>query len=78
MSGGWSDQIGLSGEDTVRSLVAVGNNLQGDLRLIAARKVVDASYFKPAPNPTYGDRTKRNDANHSLRVGWGAWGWVFT
>ena len=73
LSGGWSDQIGLSGEDTVRSLVAVGNNLQGDLRLIAARKVVDASYFKPAPNPNYGDRTKRNESNHSLRVGWGAW-----
>jgi len=74
LAGGWSDQIGLFGDDTVRSLLAVGNKLQGDMRLIAARKTVDDTYFAPAPNPNYADQTKRNNATHSLRLGWGGTG----
>ena len=66
----------FDGGHTIRSLVAVGNpgnqayGLQGDMRLVAARRTVDDTYFKPAPNGAYEDSTRRNNQNHSLRPGW--------
>ena len=62
--------INFDGNDTIRSLVAVGNNLQGDMRLVAAQKTVDDTYFKPSPNGAYTDSARKNNANHSLRSGW--------
>ena len=67
----------LSDADAVRSLVATGNNLQGDMRLIAARKEVDESYFQPTNPTAYNDPTLLNAGNksnptkatHSMRQG---------
>jgi hypothetical protein len=61
---------GIDGNDTIRSLVPVGNNLQADLRLIAARTVVDDTYYAPGPNGAYSDPSRRNNQNHSMRAGW--------
>ncbi|MCE9588068.1 MAG: Verru_Chthon cassette protein A [Verrucomicrobia bacterium] len=61
---------GIDGNDTIRSLVAVGKNLQGDMRIVAATKNVDETYFQPAPNGAYQDSAQRNNQNHSLRSGW--------
>ncbi|MCE9588069.1 MAG: Verru_Chthon cassette protein A, partial [Verrucomicrobia bacterium] len=67
----------VSDADAVRSLVATGNNLQGDMRLIAARKDVDESYFQPNNLAAYNDPTLINaggkntptKATHSMRQG---------
>ncbi len=67
----------LTDKDAVRSLVATGNNLQGDMRLIAARKEVDETYFQPTNKKAYDDPTLLNDgskgaptkATHSMRQG---------
>ena len=56
-------------KDAVRSLVATGNNLQGDVRLIAARKEVDATYFQPFNLSAYNDTSLLNKGNHSMRQG---------
>ena len=59
----------LTEKDAVRSLVATGNNLQGDVRLIAARKEVDATYFQPFNLSAYNDASLLNKGNHSMRQG---------
>ena len=65
-----SHEVGIDGNDTIRSVVAVGNQVQGDMRLVAARKVVDGSYFKPANNGAYADSARRTNQTHSLCAGW--------
>ncbi|MCE9609070.1 MAG: Verru_Chthon cassette protein A, partial [Chthoniobacter sp.] len=56
--------------DTIRSLAAGGRNLQGDLRLIAARKEVSEDYFQPYNLAAYQDSSRRNRETHGLRDGW--------
>jgi uncharacterized protein (TIGR02600 family) len=65
-----SGHVNISSGATIRSLVPVGNNLQGDMRLVAARRTVDETYFKPGPNGAYTDSGRENDRTHSLRAGW--------
>ncbi len=64
----------IKDQDVVRSLVATGRGLQGDMRLVAARKVVGEEYFAPASTSTYADASRRNRENHSMRDGWPWWG----
>ncbi|MEI6535958.1 MAG: Verru_Chthon cassette protein A, partial [Verrucomicrobiaceae bacterium] len=63
-------------EDTIRSLAAVGNpsggpyGVQGDLRLVAASKLIADNYFAPYNQTAYSDSTRRNKDTHGLRLGW--------
>ena len=72
----------LTDKDAVRSLVATGNpgnqanGLQGDMRLVAARKDVDDTYFTPTNKTAYDTSTLLNvgqsqptKATHSMRQG---------
>ena len=66
--------------DAFRSLAAVGNpsnqsvGLQGDLRLIAARKQISNDYFAPYNPSAYSDSARLNQKNHGFRNGWPWWG----
>jgi hypothetical protein len=71
----------VGGGNVIRSLVATGNpsqlsvGLQGDLRLISARKVIDDSFFAPAPDGNYFKSELTDNGTHSLRQGFrGIWG----
>ena len=64
----------IKDQDVVRSLVATGSGLQGDMRLVAARKFVGEEYFAPANTSAYADTARRNRENHSMRDGWPWWG----
>jgi len=67
---------GITSQDTVRSLAFTGKpagspsaGLQGDLRLIAARKDISADYFAPYNPTAYAVKTERNAGSHGLRHG---------
>ncbi|MEI7929488.1 MAG: hypothetical protein WCH40_13140, partial [Verrucomicrobiales bacterium] len=47
--------------DAVRSLVATGNGVQADTRIIAASKLVEDTYFKPTNITAYNDSTLLNN-----------------
>ncbi|MEA3210000.1 MAG: hypothetical protein QOE70_3057 [Chthoniobacter sp.] len=66
LTGSQFQDVFNSTNDVVRSVTAMGKNLQGDMRLVAARRVVDGSYFTGSGRYF----TPAAPMAHSLRSGW--------